>query len=88
MLARASQFYRCRKLNRLLLWLTEEGVSRQFLYRQKRKAVEALDEAFAARDDDKLFHLPVTEGRLIEQRRNLRAVVDVTTGQRASAQIP
>jgi len=29
-----------------------EGVSRQFLYRQKRKAVEALDEAFAARDDD------------------------------------
>ena len=29
-----------------------EGVSRQFLYRQKQKAVEALDEALAARDDD------------------------------------
>ena len=41
-----------------------EGVSRQFLYRQKQKAVEALDEAFAARDDDILFHLPVTEGWL------------------------
>ena len=39
-----------------------EGVSRQFLYRQKRNAVEALDEALAARDDDTLFHLPVTEG--------------------------
>ena len=32
-----------------------EGVSRQFLYRQKQKAVEALDEAFAAKDDDVLF---------------------------------
>ena len=41
-----------------------EGVSRQFLYRQKQKAVEALDEAFAARDDDILFDLPVTEGWL------------------------
>jgi hypothetical protein len=41
-----------------------EGVSRQFLYRQKQKAVEALDEAFAARDDDILFHLPATEGWL------------------------
>ena len=29
-----------------------EGFSRQFLYRQKRNAVEALDEALAARDDD------------------------------------
>jgi hypothetical protein len=36
-----------------------EGVSRQFLYRQKQKAVEALDEAFAAKDDDVLFYLPV-----------------------------
>ena len=41
-----------------------EGVSRQFLYRQKQKAVEALDEAFAARDDDILFNLPATEGWL------------------------
>ena len=41
-----------------------EGVSRQFLYRQKQEAVEALDEAFAARDDDILFHLPATEGWL------------------------
>ena len=41
-----------------------EGVSRQFLYRQKRNAVEALDEALAARDDDIVFHLPVTEGWL------------------------
>ena len=63
MLARPSQFYRCRKLNRLSL-ADREGVSRQFLYRQKRNAVEALDEALAARDDDIVFHLPVTEGWL------------------------
>ena len=41
-----------------------EGVSRQFLYRQKQKAGKALDEAFAARDDDILFHLLATEGWL------------------------
>src|SRR5208337_4140344 len=41
-----------------------EGVSRQFLYRQKQEAVVALDEAFAARDNDILFHLPATEGWL------------------------
>src|SRR5450631_1433268 len=41
-----------------------EGVSRQFLYRRKQKAVEALDEAFAAKDDDVLFYPPVTEAWL------------------------
>ena len=41
-----------------------EGVSRQFLYRQKQKAAEALDEAFAAKDDGVLFYLPVTEAWL------------------------
>ena len=41
-----------------------EGVSRQFLYRQKQKAAQALDEAFAAKDDGVLFYLPVTEARL------------------------
>lgn len=41
-----------------------EGVSRQFVYRQKQKAAEALDEAFAAKGDDVLFHLPVTEAWL------------------------
>jgi hypothetical protein len=38
-----------------------EGVSRQFVYRQKQKATKALDEAFAPKDDDVIFHLPVTE---------------------------
>jgi hypothetical protein len=41
-----------------------EGVSRQFLYRRKQKAVEALDEAFAGKDDDVLFYPPVTEAWL------------------------
>jgi hypothetical protein len=41
-----------------------EGVSRQFLYRQKQKAAEALDEAFAAKDDGVIFYLPVTEAWL------------------------
>jgi len=41
-----------------------EGVSRQFLYRQKQKAAQALDEAFAAKDDGVLFYLPVTEAWL------------------------
>ena len=41
-----------------------EGVSRQFLYRQKQKAEEALDQAFAAESEDVLFHLPVTEAWL------------------------
>jgi len=41
-----------------------EGVSRQFVYRQKQKAAEALDEAFAAKSDDVIFHLPVTEAWL------------------------
>ena len=41
-----------------------EGVSRQFVYRQKQKAAEALDEAFAVKGDDILFHLPVTEAWL------------------------
>jgi hypothetical protein len=35
-----------------------EGVSRQFLYRQKQKAVEAIDGAFAANDADVQFYLP------------------------------
>ncbi len=41
-----------------------EGVSRQFLYRRKQKAAEALDEAFAATDDGVLLYLPVTEAWL------------------------
>jgi hypothetical protein len=40
------------------------GVSRQFIYRQKQKAGEALDEAFTTKNDDVLFHLPVTEAWL------------------------
>jgi hypothetical protein len=41
-----------------------EGVSRQFLYRQRQKALEALDEGFAVKDADVLFYLPVTEAWL------------------------
>lgn len=41
-----------------------EGVSRQFVYRQKEKATQALDQAFAADADDALFYLPVTEAWL------------------------
>lgn len=44
--------------------LDREGVSRQFLYRQKQKAVEAIDGAFAANDTDVLFYLPVTKAWL------------------------
>lgn len=42
---------------------SRHGVSRQFVYRQKAKAIAALDEAFALsnREDDVLFHLPITK---------------------------
>jgi len=41
-----------------------EGVSRKFLYQQGRKADQALEEAFAAQDNEAqvLFELPVTKG--------------------------
>ncbi|MEO6322520.1 MAG: hypothetical protein ABIR56_17705 [Polaromonas sp.] len=39
---------------------TQQGVSRQFVYQQKHKAEQAIDQAFAAKDTDVLFHLPVT----------------------------
>lgn len=38
----------------------QQGVSRQFIYRQKHKAEQAIDQAFAAKGTDVLFHLPVT----------------------------
>ena len=38
----------------------QEGVSRQFVHRQKHKVMEALDLAFAANDEGVLFNLPVT----------------------------
>jgi hypothetical protein len=42
-----------------------EGVSRKFLHRQKKVAIEALDEAFAAKADSSvLFNLPVTKSWL------------------------
>ena len=41
-----------------------EGVSRKFLYQQKRIAEEAIDEAFAGKDNDVLFYLPVTRAWL------------------------
>ncbi|MFC3106709.1 hypothetical protein ACFQAT_27385 [Undibacterium arcticum] len=41
-----------------------EGVSRQFIYRQKQMVVEALDNALAAKDAGALFYLPVTEAWL------------------------
>ncbi len=62
MLTKASQFYRCRQRNRLLIWLTERELAGNFSI--GRSAGKALDEAFAAKDDDILFHLPVTEGWL------------------------
>ena len=41
----------------------QHGVSRKFLYQQGRKASAALEEAFAATEDEQaiLFHLPVTK---------------------------
>jgi hypothetical protein len=39
-------------------------VSRHFIYRQQHKAVEAIDEAFAPKDAEVLFYLPVTEAWL------------------------
>jgi len=42
----------------------QEGVSRQFVHRQKHKVMEALDVAFAANDEGVLFNLPVTQGWL------------------------
>ena len=52
------------KAERIAHLADREGVSRQFLYRQKQKAAQALDEAFAAKDDGVLFYLPVTEAWL------------------------
>ena len=45
-----------------------EQVSRKFLYQQKHKADEALDEAFASpsKDQDVLFYLPVTKTWLFQ----------------------
>lgn len=41
------------------------GVSRKYIYQQKQKAMEALDEKFADKnDDDVLFHLPVSKSWL------------------------
>ncbi len=42
----------------------QEGVSRQFVHRQKHKVMEALDLALAANDGGVLFNLPVTQGWL------------------------
>lgn len=42
----------------------QEGVSRQFIYRQQHKVMQAVDVAFAANDGDVLFNLPVTQGWL------------------------
>ena len=41
----------------------KEKVSRQFLYRQKKKVTKAIDCAFSSIDkkDDVLFYLPVTK---------------------------
>jgi len=42
-----------------------EGVTRKYIYRQKQKALEALDAKFAGKtDDDVLFMLPVTKAWL------------------------
>jgi hypothetical protein len=41
-----------------------EEVSRTYIYRQKRKALNAVEEAYAANDADVLFYLPVTEAWL------------------------
>ena len=38
----------------------QQGVSRQFIHRQKNIVVQAIDQAFAAKATDVLFHLPVT----------------------------
>jgi len=45
-----------------------EGISRKFLYRQKRKAEAALDQAFVPFEDDPavLFYLPVTAAWLTQ----------------------
>ena len=41
-----------------------EDVSRQFVHRQKKMAMKAIDEAFSGKDDDVLFYLPVTQAWL------------------------
>ena len=38
----------------------QQGVSRQFVYRQQHKAEQAIDQAFAANNADVLFNLRVT----------------------------
>lgn len=44
---------------------TNEGVSRKYIYQQKQKALEALDEKFSdENDDDVLFMLPVSKAWL------------------------
>jgi hypothetical protein len=42
----------------------QEGVSRQFVHRQRDKVMKALDRAFAANDEGILFTLPVTQSWL------------------------
>jgi hypothetical protein len=38
----------------------QQGISRQFIYRQKHMAVQAIDQAFTTNKTEVLFHLPVT----------------------------
>jgi hypothetical protein len=38
----------------------QQGISRQFIYRQKHMAAQAIDQAFTTNKTEVLFHLPVT----------------------------
>ncbi len=38
----------------------QQGVSRQFVYRQKNTVVQAIDQAFVPDKTEVLFHLPIT----------------------------
>ncbi len=38
----------------------QQGISRQFIYRQKHLAEQAIDQAFAPDKTEVLFHLPMT----------------------------
>ncbi len=48
------------KIARVTQLAEQQGVSRQFIYRQKHMAEGAIDQAFAPDKTEVLFHLPVT----------------------------
>ncbi len=52
----------------------QQGISRQFIYRQKHMAEQAIDQAFAPDKTEVLFHLPVTPAWLDQMMLSLTLI--------------